>query len=75
MKPDGQAIRAFRESRGLTSGQLAKLCGSHRNGSSIRNLEIQDWRAGKFFVQQVAKALKVDISEITVAEAGAGVAA
>jgi len=51
------------------------MCGSHRNGSSIRNLEIQDWRAGKLFVQQVANALKVDISEITIAEDRAGVAA
>ena len=68
VRPNGKVIRALRVSRGLSTSQLAKMCGPYRHPQSIRNLELRDWPASELFLNQVANALQVDVSELVLAE-------
>jgi len=66
VKPNGPVIRALRVRKGLSTKQLGKMTGRHPQ--SIRRLEITTDPASELLVQQVANALKVDISELVLPE-------
>lgn len=64
---NGRALRALRISRGLEVRQLAARVGRHPQ--SVRRLETGHGKlAGQVFAQQLANALKVNVSEFTVAD-------
>jgi transcriptional regulator with XRE-family HTH domain len=71
VRVNGPALRAIRKRRGLTLPQLAGKCGPHRHPQGIRKLETEDGKAAsEAFVSEIARALKVDASEFTIAADG-----
>jgi hypothetical protein len=61
-RPNGKAIRALRVRQGLSTNQLGKMTG--HPPQPIRNLDLRDWPASELFLNRVANALKVDVSEL-----------
>jgi len=65
-RPDGNAIRALRKRQGLTLPQLAAKLPGARHPQSVRKLETaRSALASEVFLYQIANALGVDISQIT----------
>lgn len=64
VKPDGDRIRELRLDLGLTPAGLAERVGPNRHVQTIRKLE-RGLDASELLVAQVARALKVKLSDIT----------
>lgn len=64
VRPNGRKIRELRVGKGLSTTQVARLCGPNRHPQSIRNLELQDWPASVLFINQVARVLGVKPDEL-----------
>lgn len=56
-------IKAARESKGLSQGQLAKLCGG-KPKQTIQRIEAGVVMPSAYFVYQIARALKVPVAEL-----------
>ena len=56
-------IAKYRVERKLTHGQLAKLCGNKQK-QAIQRLETGAISPSAYFVYEIAKALKVNVSEL-----------
>lgn len=69
VQPDGEAIRALRVRRGLTARSLAAKIG--RSGQAISNIESGRRTASEVLINQIANALKVDVSELIKPDADA----
>lgn len=57
VRPDGRAVRARRESLGLTQAQLGQLAGRHAD--TIGDIECERWPVSKILMGQLARVLKV----------------
>jgi Helix-turn-helix domain len=72
--PDGERIRELRLELGLSPEMVGARCATPRHGSTIRRLERGE-HASEIVVAQVARALKVRLSDITVRRNPVGCAA
>ena len=63
LKKIGERIAAMRERQGLSQSDLARLSGKDRQ--SIHKVEKGEFNATVFYLSELAKALKIKLSEIT----------
>lgn len=62
LKKLGRRIVAVRTKNGITQSELARLCGKDRG--SIYKVEVGEFNPSIFYLQQLASALKVKLSEL-----------
>jgi transcriptional regulator with XRE-family HTH domain len=63
LKKLGERVASLRKKQGLTQSDLARLAGKDRQ--SIYKVEKGTFNATIFYISEIAKALKVKISELT----------
>lgn len=63
LKKIGKKVVSLREKQGISSSELARLCGKDRQ--SIHKFENGEFNASVYYLSEIATALKISLSEIT----------
>jgi transcriptional regulator with XRE-family HTH domain len=63
LKKLGKKVVSLREKQGISSSELARLCGKDRQ--NIHKFENGEFNPSIYYLSEIATALKISLSEIT----------